>query len=83
MRVWEVTLGLIMKLARNFQSPCIADSVYTLFKLKFIFVLKPILSTLYTYRLIGLVGRVFANDLGDLGSIPGQVIPKTFLKKGT
>ena len=27
--------------------------------------------------LIGLVGRVFTNDLGDLGSIPGCVIPKT------
>ena len=25
-----------------------------------------------------LVGRVFANGLGDLGSIPGRVIPKTF-----
>ena len=29
------------------------------------------------YALIGLVGRVFANGLGDLGSIPGRVIPKT------
>ena len=28
-------------------------------------------------RLIGLVGRVLANGLGDLGSIPGRVIPKT------
>ena len=28
-------------------------------------------------RLIGLVGRVFANGLGDQGSIPGRVIPKT------
>ena len=28
-------------------------------------------------RLIGLVGREFANCLGDLGSIPGHVIPKT------
>ena len=28
-------------------------------------------------RLIGLVGRGFANDLGGLGSIPGRVIPKT------
>ena len=27
--------------------------------------------------LIGLVGRVFANGPGDLGSIPGCVIPKT------
>ena len=28
-------------------------------------------------QLIGLVGRVFANGLGGLGSIPGRVIPKT------
>ena len=27
--------------------------------------------------IIGLVGRVFANGPGDLGSIPGRVIPKT------
>ena len=26
---------------------------------------------------IGIMVRVFANSLGDLGSIPGQVIPKT------
>ena len=31
----------------------------------------------YLYRLIGLVGRVFANGPGHLGSIPGRVIPKT------
>ena len=29
------------------------------------------------YRLIGLVGRMLANGSGDLGSIPGRVIPKT------
>ena len=29
------------------------------------------------HRLIGLVGRVFANDPGDLGSIPSHVISKT------
>ena len=28
-------------------------------------------------RLIVLVGRVFANDPGDRGSVPGRVIPKT------
>ena len=33
--------------------------------------------SLMLYRLIGLVGRVFANGPGDLGSIPGRVIPKT------
>ena len=32
-----------------------------------------VLSIAYT----GLVGRVFANGLGDLGSISGHVIPKT------
>ena len=30
-----------------------------------------------TNRLIGLVGRVFADRPGDLGSIPSRVIPKT------
>ena len=30
-----------------------------------------------TYRLISQVGRVFTNGPGDLGSIPGRVIPKT------
>ena len=29
------------------------------------------------YLLIGLVGRMFVNGPGDLGSIPGHVIPKT------
>ena len=29
------------------------------------------------YWLIGLVGRVFANGPGDLGSVRGPVIPKT------
>ena len=28
-------------------------------------------------RSIGLMSRVFANGLGDRGSIPGRVIPKT------
>ena len=36
--------------------------------------LKPII---YTSQFIGLVGRVFANSLGDQGSIPGRVISKT------
>ena len=31
----------------------------------------------HMYRLISLVGRVFANGPGDLGSIPGRIIPKT------
>ena len=32
---------------------------------------------IYTIPDIGLAVRVFANDPGDLGSIPGRVIPKT------
>ena len=37
---------------------------------------------MHTYnRLIGLVGTVFANGLGDWGSILGRIIPKT--KNGT
>ena len=37
------------------------------------------MSSLYLSKhwLIGLVGRVSANGSGDLGSIPGCVIPKT------
>ena len=33
----------------------------------------------FLYKMVagGLVGRVFANSPGDLGSIPGPVIPKT------
>ena len=38
---------------------------------------KYYLPTDYSHQLIGLVGRVFANGPGDLGSIPCQVIPKT------
>ena len=30
-----------------------------------------------SYRLIGLVGRVFTTGPGDLRSIPGRIIPKT------
>ena len=33
---------------------------------------------LCTYAKLWLVRRVFANDLGDLGSILGRVIPNTF-----
>ena len=35
------------------------------------------LNSITTYRLIGLVGRVFANGPVDPGSITGRVIPKT------
>ena len=31
-----------------------------------------------TFQLISLVGRVIASDPGDLGSIPGRIIPKIF-----
>ena len=36
-----------------------------------------IYSIIYIYITIGLGVRVFANGPGDLGSIPGRVIPKT------
>ena len=36
------------------------------------------LTSYFHYEHIVLVGRVFANGLGDLGSIPGRVIPNTF-----
>ncbi len=40
---------------------------------------NPVYTYIYQiYRLIGLVGRVFANGPGDLSSIPGRVILKTF-----
>ena len=29
------------------------------------------------YRLVGQVGRLFANGSGDQGSVPGRIIPKT------
>ena len=32
---------------------------------------------IFVYNSIGLVGSVFANHQGHLGSIPGRVIPKT------
>ena len=36
-----------------------------------------IIKVFFIHRLIGLVGKVYANGPGDLGSIPGRVIPKT------
>ena len=36
-----------------------------------------LLVSILIYWLIGLVGRVFTNGPGDLGSIPGRIIPKT------
>ena len=33
---------------------------------------------IYIYIYIGLVGRMFANSPGDMGLIPGRVMPKTF-----
>ena len=41
---------------------------YCIFNRSFLFVYTPD---------IGIMVRVFANDPGDLGSIPGRVIPKT------
>ena len=56
----------------------------TIFKLKLISTINPIyLKALITFfcildvRGLLLLGIVFVNSPGDLGSIPGQVIPKT------
>ena len=46
----------------------------------YVFKYKPLTTNefkVFINCLIGLVGKVFANGLGDLGSIPGRVIPKT------
>ena len=45
--------------------------------IQYVFLNKLVIDLLILNRLIGLVGRVFANGLGDLGSILGRVIPKT------
>ena len=37
----------------------------------------PSITEIVSNRLIGLVGRVFANGPGVRGSVPGRVIPKT------
>ena len=57
-------LGVVAIEKGDFRSPLTTVANFTYF---------------YTWfnRLIGLVGRVFANGPGDLGSIPGWVIPKT------
>ena len=46
----------------------------------FFYSILPFKHLLFYYIQIAhwLVGRVFANGPGDLGSIPGRVIPKTF-----
>ena len=42
-----------------------------------LFILDILVHYILLYWLIGLVDRVLANRPGDLGSIPGRVIPKT------
>ena len=39
-------------------------------------ILSDLIEYIFTWN-IGLMSRVFANGLGDRGSIPGRVIPKT------
>ena len=38
---------------------------------------REVVDKVLDYNIIGQVGRVFVNGPGDLGSIPGRVIPKT------
>ena len=56
-------------------------SILSAIEARLIFVNLSLSLTLYIYifkyRLIGVVGRVFTNGLGDMGSIPGRVIRKT------
>ena len=44
---------------------------------KIVLAIYAVLMLYYVYRDIGPAVRVFANGPGDLGSIPGRVIPKT------
>ena len=76
----------IIYISKNVVSPGEKKFLIKIFSLFYIFFQKSshivdqiaFSSTLYVIdRLIGLVGRVFANGPGDLGSIPGRVIPKT------
>ena len=55
------------------------ESFFTLTTLTFWHILwiTCIILCIYIVPDIGLAVRVFANGLGDLGSIPGRVIPKT------
>ena len=58
-----------------FMCVCVCVFIYT-----YIYVCMCVCVCIYIYiyiRLIGLVGRVFTSGSGDLGSIPGRVIPKT------
>ena len=69
MKVWKPKRLTYANIFRNkimLWRPGIFSSSYTL-----------ILSDLFSVFSIGLMSRVFANGLGDRGSIPGQVIPKT------
>ena len=50
--------------------------IYLLIEFVFI-ILEFLVFILHYNQLIGQEGRVFANGLGDLDSIPGCVIPKT------
>ena len=55
---------------RNFSSEALLLSVFAGYSSYFCCIFIP-------NRLIGPVGRVFVNGPGDLGSIPGRVLPKT------
>ena len=48
-----------------------------IYALNLIYVYEFILPFFYVYLVFGPAVRVFANGPGDLGSIPGRVIPKT------
>ena len=63
------------KISMMIYVPCNLWHRGTFFNVYPSFIVEIILFT--TNRLIGLVGRVFANGPGDRGSVPGWVISKT------
>ena len=75
----ELYLTVIMSQLYDLKYFYIIQIIYIqLYGVKYSYPIQIICTQLYDVnQLIGLVGRVFAHGLGDLGSIPSQFIPKT------
>ena len=56
---------------------CVCVSIYLRLCDNYIRTSNEIINVLHAFIYIGLAVRVFTNGPGDLGSIPGRVIPKT------
>ena len=76
MKVFKNWKKKALMLANNSTNKIIFWRVCTFFFISIDFHIVRFISNFF-YIHIGLVGRVFANGSGDLGSIPGRVIPKT------